>query len=57
MEKLLKQLFRLSPTDRQVYDFKPGYRTTAVKESLTFQQWCQKYRVGMMHGKEIRHFG
>jgi hypothetical protein len=57
MEKI-KELFGLSVSDRKVYDFKPGYRTTsAVKESLTFEQWCKEFRVSMAHGKSVVHFG
>jgi hypothetical protein len=57
MEKIIKQLFGFATDNRKVYDFKPGYRTTAVKESLTFEQWCKEFRVSMAHGKSIVHFG
>jgi hypothetical protein len=57
MEKIIKQLFGFTAANRQVYEFKPGVRTTAVKESLTFEQWCQEFRVSMAHGKSIVHFG
>lgn len=58
MEKFLKQLLGYMPEHRQVYDFKPGVKTTsAVKESLTFEQWCKQYRVSMMHGKSTVYFG
>ena len=56
MEKI-KELFGLSVSDRKVYEFKPGYRTTTVKESLTFEQWCKEFRVSIAHGKSIVHFG
>ena len=57
MEKFLKELLGYLPADRQTCDFKPGVKTTAVKESLTFEQWCEKYRVSVAHGKAIVHFG
>lgn len=59
MERLLKQLLGYMPTDRQVYDFKPGVRTTisTVKNPLTFEEWCEKYRVSVMHNKSIVYFG
>lgn len=57
MEKLLRQLLGYSPVDRQTYEFKPGIRTTNVKSNLTFQQWCNEFKVSMLHGKQIRHFG
>lgn len=57
MEKIIKQLLGLTTDNRKVYDFKPGYRTTNVKNSLTFEQWCKEYRVSMAHGKSIVHFG
>ena len=57
MEKIIKQLFGFTASNRQTYDFKPGITTTTVKHSLTFEQWCQEFRVSMMHGKEVKHFG
>lgn len=57
MEKLLKQLLGLATDNRQTYDFKPGVRTTNTKNNLTFQQWCKEFRVSMLHGKHVRHFG
>ena len=57
MEKLLKELFGFTPVDRQIYDFKPGVKTTTVKNKLTFEQWCNEFRVSMLHGKHVRHFG
>lgn len=57
MEKIIKQLLGYMPTNRQVYDFKPGVKTTTVKQSLTFEQWCEQYRVSVMHGKSVVYFG
>jgi hypothetical protein len=57
MEKIIKNLLGLTTDNRKVYDFKPGYRTTNVKETLTFEQWCKEYRVSMAHGKSAVHFG
>lgn len=57
MEKILKQLFRLTTDNRTVYEFKPGYTTTVSKESITQQEWMQEFRVGILHGKAIVHFG
>jgi hypothetical protein len=57
MEKI-KELFGLTVPNRKVYDFKPGVRTTsAVKHSLTFEQWCKEYKVSMLHNKSIVYFG
>jgi hypothetical protein len=56
MEKI-KELFGLTVPNRKVYDFKPGVKTTTVKHSLTFEQWCKEYRVSMLHNKSIVYFG
>lgn len=56
MEKI-KELFGFTAANRQVYEFKPGVRTTTVKDSLTFEQWCQEFRVSIAHGKPAVHFG
>jgi len=57
MEKLLKQLLGISTDNRQTYEFKPGVKTTNVKNKLTFEQWCNEFRVSILHGKHARHFG
>ena len=56
MEKI-KELFGFTVRNRKVYDFKPGVKTTTVKNSLTFEQWCKEYRVSMLHNKSIVYFG
>ena len=56
MEKI-KELFGFTVPNRKVYEFKPGVKTTTVKELLTFEQWCKEFRVSMAHGKSIVHFG
>lgn len=58
MEKIIKELFGFTCANRKTYDFKPGVRTVStIKESLTFEQWCQEFRVSMAHGKSAVHFG
>ncbi len=57
MEKIIKQLFGFTAANRQVYDFKPGVKTTTVKNPLTFEQWCNKFNVSIAHGKSVVHFG
>jgi hypothetical protein len=57
MEKLLRGLFGLNQADRQIYEFKPGVKTTTVKNKLTFEQWCNEFRVSMLYEKNVRHFG
>lgn len=57
MEKLIKELFGFTASDRQVYDFKPGTTTTYVDNDLTFEEWCQEFKVSVAHGKSIVHFG
>ncbi len=45
--------------NRQVYEFKPGVRTTipTVKDPLTFEEWCQRYKVSMLHNRQAIYFG
>ena len=57
MEKLIKELFGFTASDRQVYDFKPGTTTTYVDNDLTFEEWCQEFKVSVAHGKSVVHFG
>lgn len=56
MEKI-KELFGFTAANRQVYEFKPGVTTTYVNNDLTFEQWCQEFRVSIAHGKPAVHFG
>lgn len=57
MKAIIKELFGFTCANRQVYDFKPGVKTTNVKHSLTFEQWCHKFNVSIAHGKTAVHFG
>lgn len=56
MEKI-KELFGFTCANRPTYEFKPGVKTTTVKQPLTFEQWCQEFRVSMAHGRSAVHFG
>lgn len=56
MKTIIKELFGFIANDRTVYEFTPGYRTIIEPEEISFDQWCQEFRVSMMYGKETRHF-
>jgi hypothetical protein len=57
MKAAIKELFGIHVQNRKVYVFKPGFRTTKPNTALSFEKWCQEFRVSMMHGKEVKHFG
>jgi hypothetical protein len=56
--KQFKIWLGLADVDHQPKETKPvNFKSTYPKDKLTFEQWCNEFRVSMLHGKHVRHFG
>lgn len=40
---------------KPVETFSTGFKSCYPKERLSYQQWCEEFRVSMLHDKKITH--
>jgi hypothetical protein len=54
--KIIKELLGIGQ-ERKVYEFNPGVRTTTPDEVISYIEWCNKFKVSCLHGKQITYLG
>lgn len=56
MIKFIKEVIGIH-TNGQREEFIPTFRTTHPQESIPFNEWCIKFKVGSCYGKDVKYFG
>ena len=54
--KIIKELLGIGQ-ERKVYEFKPGVRTVKFNQTISYEQWCNEFKVSCLHGKQIIYLG
>ena len=55
MKKTLMKLINWDTDGRTVYSFKGGCKSYYPNQP-PYQQWCKRYNVSLLYGKEPMHF-